>query len=213
MSPSFFPNMLKLPFKTSPKEFEKVVVGNAEIGELELPKYGDLSPNERIFIKQQTANTPDIRNSAVKMARTIATKSSKRLIDVYNALTRGDSEFLGDYLEEFVAFQELLDENSRTRNLVLATAILKFRVINDWDLENTQDANQIHPQLVAAFADFARNEESGWSEATEATVEDLGNLTNPTENQTGEKSSGDVEDTGHKILASTKKISATNQPG
>lgn len=205
--------MLKLPFKTSPKEFEKVTVGNPEIGEIELPKYGDLTPNERIFIKSFALD--DIRMSAVKLANTIAAKSGLKTIEIYNALTRGDSQFLGSHLEDFVLFQELMDETSRKRNFILATAVIK-RIVPDWDLENTQDANQIHPQLVTAIADFARSEESGWAEASEAaevTEEDLGNSTNPVESQTGEKSSGDVEDTGLKKADSTKKALATSQSG
>ncbi|HYX18628.1 MAG TPA: hypothetical protein VE944_30535, partial [Nostoc sp.] len=87
--------MLRLPFKTSPKEFEKVTVGNVEIGELELPKYGDISPNERLFIK--AANLADIRIAAVKLAKDIAIKSDKKVIEIYNALTQGDSDSLQDF--------------------------------------------------------------------------------------------------------------------
>ncbi|MCC5640352.1 hypothetical protein LC593_31870 [Nostoc sp. CHAB 5844] len=205
--------MIKLPFKTSPKEFEKVVVGNAEIGELELPKYGDISPNERIFMKQETANISDPRNTAVKLARTIATKSNQRMIDVYNAFVSGDSKSLGDYLEEFVQFQDLLEESSKQRNLVLATAIIK-RLVPDWELENTGDANQIHPQLVQAVADFGRKEESGWQEPEAVSEEEqLGNSTTNTLVQTGAKSTGDVEDTGRKKKDSVAATSETSQPG
>ncbi|MBD2771164.1 hypothetical protein [Iningainema tapete] len=205
--------MLKLPFKTSPKEFDKVAVGHESIGELELPKYGDLSPNERIFIKENSDNIPDIRNSAVKMARTIATKSGKKMLDVYNALTMGDSEFLGDYLEEFVSFQELLEENSRQRNLLMATAIIKFRLCGDWGLENTFDATQIHPQLVDALATFARNEEAGWKDAEPTTEDDLGNSTIPQENQTGERSTGELGATSPTSKGFAPVASDISQPG
>ncbi|MBW4677145.1 MAG: hypothetical protein KME52_25010 [Desmonostoc geniculatum HA4340-LM1] len=202
--------MLKLPFKTSPQEFEKAVVGNSQTGELELPKYGDLSPNERLFIK--TANLADIRLEAVKLAKDIATKSGKTVIEIYNALTQGDSESLADYLEEFVTFQDLLEENSVFRNLVLATAVIR-RLVPDWQLENTGDPTQIHPKLLELIIEFARNEESGWETSTNLiTEEDLGNL--PTQEiPTGEKSTGDVEDTGLKSNGSRKKALVTSQPG
>ncbi|MHC5779707.1 hypothetical protein [Nostoc sp.] len=203
--------MLKLPFKTSPQEFEKVTVGNSQIGELELPKYGDISPNERLFIK--SANLVDIRIAAVKMAKDIATKSGTKVIDIYNALTQGDSDTLADYLEEFVNFQDLMDENSRQRNLVLATVILQ-RLISDWQLENTGDPNQIHPQLLSLVVEFAKKEESGWNETQpQVTDEDLENLTPTPEIQTGEKSTGESEDTGLKNSDSTPEDLATNQPG
>lgn len=204
--------MLKLPFKISPQEFEKVVIGNSQVGELELPKYGDISPNERLFIK--SANLADIRISAVRLAKDIAAKSGKKIIDIYNALTQGDSESLADYLEEFVNFQDLLEENSTARNLVLATAIIQ-RLVPDWQLENTGDPNQIHPQLLALVIEFAKNEESGWvsASATQITEEDLGNSTPTPENPIGEKSIGESEDTGLKNSDSVPEDSETSQPG
>ncbi|MEH1822121.1 MAG: hypothetical protein V7L31_24105 [Nostoc sp.] len=203
--------MLKLPFKTSPQEFEKATVGNAEIGELELPKYGDISPNERLFIK--AANLTDIRIAAVKLAKDIAVKSGNKVIDIYNALTQGDSESLAEYLEEFVTFQDLLEENSSARNLVLATAVIQ-RLVPDWKLENTGDPNQIHPQLLNLVIEFAKNEEAGWpTEAASIAEEDLGNSTPTQEIPTGQKSTGDAEDTGRKKKDSAKQDLATSQPG
>ncbi|WP_375494905.1 hypothetical protein [uncultured Nostoc sp.] len=205
-------DMLKLPFKTSPQEFEKVTIGNSQIGELELPKYGDISPNERLFIK--AANLADIRIAAVKLAKDIATKSGKKVIDIYNALTQGDSESLADYLEEFVSFQNLMDENSVARNLVLATLVIR-RLVADWQVENTGDPNQVHPQLLAQIVEFAKNEEAGWpAAATPITEVDLGNSTPTTpEIPTGEKSIGDAEDTGRVSSDSTPEDLATSQPG
>jgi hypothetical protein len=203
--------MLKLPFKTSPKEFELAIIGNDIVGILELPKYGDISPNERLFIK--AANLTDIRITAVKLAKDIAVKSGKQTIDIYNALTQGDSESLAEYLEEFVTFQDLIDETASARNLVLATAVIK-RLVPDWKLENTGDPNQIHPQLLSLVIEFAKNEEAGWpTELAPVTEEDLGNSTPNPEIQTGEKSSGESEDTGHKKNGSKQKALATSQPG
>ncbi|MFB2769808.1 hypothetical protein ACE1AT_11045 [Pelatocladus sp. BLCC-F211] len=206
--------MPKLPFKTLPKEFEKTIVGNADIGELEIPKYGDLSPNERIFIKENTVSIPDVRSSAVRLAKTIASKSGKKVIEIYNAIVTNDVEFLADSLEELLEFQKLSEESSRQRNLVMATAIIKFRLQPEWDFEDTSDANQIHPLLVDAIAQFARNEESGWveSESVEVTEEDLGNSTTD-ESQIGQKSTGESEDTGRKKKGSAKEDSETSQPG
>ncbi|QKQ75628.1 hypothetical protein [Nostoc sp. TCL240-02] len=204
--------MLKLPFKTTPKEFEKVTIGNPEIGELELPKYGDISPNERLFIK--AANLTDIRIAAVKLAKDIATKSGNKVIDIYNALTQGDSESLAEYLEEFVTFQDLLEEDSSAHNLVLATAVIQ-RLVPDWKLENTGNPNQIHPQLLSLVIEFAKNEEAGWptEAATPITEEELGNSLTTPEIQTGEKSSGESAATGRKKKDSAKEDLATSQPG
>lgn len=203
--------MLKLPFKTSPQEFEKVTIGNSQIGELELPKYGDISPNERLFIK--ASNLADIRIAAVKLAKDIATKSGKKVIDIYNALTQGDSESLADYLEEFVGFQDLMDEDSVARNLVLATLVIR-RLVADWQVENTGDPNQVHPQLLAEIVEFAKKEEAGWpAAATPITEEDLGNSTPNPEIPIGEKFTGESEDIGLKNEDSIPEDLETSQPG
>lgn len=203
--------MLKLPFKTSPKEFELAIIGNDIVGILELPKYGDISPNERLFIK--AANLTDIRIAAVKLAKDIAVKSGNKVIDIYNALTQGDSESLAEYLEEFVTFQDLMDETASVRNLVLATAVIQ-RLVPDWKLENTGDPNQIHPQLLTLIIEFAKNEEAGWpTVATPITEEDLGNSTPNQEILTGEKSIGESAATGRKKKDLVKEDLATSQPG
>lgn len=207
--------MLRLPYKTTPKEFEKVTIGNDKIGELEISKLSDLSPNERTLIKQLSKDLPDLRKLAVKLAQDIATKSGKKLLDVYNALTSGDAEALGEYLEEFVAFQDAMDENSRKKALVMATAIIKMRICLDWTIENTGNADEIHPKLVELIAEFARNEESGWTTSTEPlTEDDLGkSSTEITQNLTGEKSFGELEAIGAMTVDSTEKTLDSSQPG
>lgn len=188
--------MLKLPFKVSPKATETYILGDEEIGVLEVKRLNDLSPNERIYIREETKPYPDLRSSAVRMAKQIAAKSGQKLIDVYNALTSGNTEELGEYLEEFIEFQDLMDKVTLHRRLVTATAILKYRVLPDWELANTNDANQIHPKLVTAVADFAQKEESGWiAESTPMTEEDLGKQQIPPI-PTGEKSTGELITTG-----------------
>lgn len=119
-------------------------------------------------------NHPDIRSEAVRMAKLISAKSGMKLLETYNALTQGSTEILGDYLEEFIHFQDVMEKSSQHRRLVLATAMLKFRLVPEWEMENTGDANLIHPKLVEAIADFAQKEESGWAIPEPVTEEELG---------------------------------------
>ena len=165
--------MIRLPFKTAPQGFEKITVGNPEIGELEIPKMGDLSPNER-----QMKDYPDARKLTATMAVDIAKSSGMKSAEVYQALISSDYGMLSEHLEKFVEFEEAYSQVARHRTLVTATAILKFRIVPEWEIENTQDENQIHFLLVKAIAKFATNEESGWLEpqTVELTEEDLGKL-------------------------------------
>jgi hypothetical protein len=207
--------MLRLPYKTAPKESEKVTIGNSEIGELEISKLGDLSPNERTLIKQLSKDLPDLRQLAVRLAKDIATKSGKKLLEVYNALTSGDAEALGEYLEEFISFQDAMDANTTNRSLIMATAIIKMRVCLDWTIEDTGNADEIHPKLIELIAEFGRNEESGWVTSTEpVTEDDLGKSSMEiAQNPTGEKSSGAAESTGETTSDLPQPILDSSQPG
>lgn len=168
---------MKLPFVVEPKAVETVPVGNEAIGILNIPKLSDLTPVERRFLKQ--CNLTNVRQEAVKLSSEIATQEGLRLTDVFNALVTGDSETLVNHIGALIAFQNLTEEAAEQRLLVLATAILRFRVMRpeDWTIENTIDTDLIHPDLVKEVALFAQKEESGWAEEAPTeppTDEDLG---------------------------------------
>ena len=196
---------MKLPFITKPKSPETLRIGNNDIGVLEIPKLGDLSINERIWIKEQLKNVPDIRKSAAQLAQAIAVKSNITQVEVYDALVSGNTVILQEHLEEVMTFQTLMGEVASARSLMYATAILLFRLAPEWTSEDTGDANQIHPALVAEVATFAFREESQWAKTDEdeavepevTTDEDLGKLsTPPKRSRSGAKSTGESVDTG-----------------
>jgi hypothetical protein len=67
--------MRKLPFVIAPKaEPIKVTVGNEEIGTLELPRINDLSPSDRLFIREASKDLPNLQREAVKIAKSIKTQ-------------------------------------------------------------------------------------------------------------------------------------------
>lgn len=169
--------MSGLPFITAPKAFESVEVGSANCGVLAIKKLKGLSVNERKYLKELTKDLPDLRKEAVRMAKTIAAEMGTKLVEVYSALTAGDTEYLSDHLEAVLEFQDKMEQVTEQRIPALATTIIKFRIDPAWAIEDTGNADTIHPELVAAIAEFASNEESGWAqpEAAEVTEEDLGN--------------------------------------
>jgi hypothetical protein len=172
--------MLKLPFVTEPQGHEVVKVGSPEMGELEIPKFGTLSLNERLYLKKLTKEIPDLRYEAVKMSKAIAAESGSRVVDIYNALTTSNTAVLSEHLDKVLEFQDKLDEITTMRGSALATVIIAFRLVPDWTLAHTGDANLIHPDLVQAVAEFAAQEEQGWAEAPAeaqqpSTDEELGN--------------------------------------
>jgi len=210
----------RLPFKTTPQEYEKVVVGDSNIGEIEFPKYWDLTPNERIFIKDNTADIPDVRAIALEIASEIAGKSAIPLGQAFQLLFDGNVDALSSHIPEVLKFQDLATENPKQRSYVTATALIKFRLgLDDWTIENTQDITQIHPKLVKEIAEFAQNEERGWrkdEEETksepEAATGEAGNPQTPQPIQTGEQSSGESSTTGPTTPDSIPQTLDSSQP-
>jgi hypothetical protein len=156
---------VKLPFDVEPKAQPiQERVGNEDIGILKLPRINDLSPADRLFIRNTSKTMPNIQREAVKMAKAIAASAGMKLVEAYEALVGGDTEVLGEYLEEILAFQDLVEEVSAQRPQIMATAMLR-RVVPDWTLEQTQTLSS---GLIQSLAEFANKEEHGWEVATEA---------------------------------------------
>lgn len=162
---------MKLPFKSEPKPYELVQVGDTEIGILEIPKLGSLSPNESLYISKHTAHLPDIRMMAVDLAEAIAAKSNIPTNEAYDALIAGDSAMLGIHIREFAEFQQMLEKRRVENTIALATAVLRYRINPEWDLSHTGDSSLIHPKLVEEIANFANNERSGWIKQEESEPE------------------------------------------
>jgi|GEM_PF-2991121 len=208
--------MSKLPFKSVPKPVT-VLVGDEEIGILEFPKLYDLTPNERLFIKDFLKDEPDIRLEGVKLAKAIAASTKKTVGSVYVALTTGDTETLGEHLEELINFQEKMEKSGEKRILATVTALIKFRILPEWEIYDTDNPEQLPPKLRSKIYEFSQKESSGWSddETIELTDEDLGKSQTVllTENQTGENSTGDLESSAPTRKDSTKKTLVSSPAG
>lgn len=207
---------MPLPFVTKPKAFDLVKVGNAEIGELEIPKLGDLSVNEKLFIKECLKGCPDLQQLAAGLAQKIAKQTGQKLVDVYNALTSGDTEFLGEHLGEALEFNKQFTDYTDIRRSAVATAVLR-RIAPEWTIEQTGNPLELHPGLLNQIAEFGYNEELGWPEKQESepvSEETLGKLpegNTETKSRTGKKSTGSVSDTGPTIEDSQPSILEVNQ--
>lgn len=172
--------MSKLPFVVEPKPVTTVRVGNDEVGILEIKKLNDLSPNERRWIREETKNLPDIRKEIIKLAQAIATKTEEPLLDVYDALANFFNYGKGaealtldaDDLEQVIKLQDSMGLTSEQRQVVYATAITKFRLDADWSIEDTGNADLVHPELAAAIAAFGFQEEAHWPQPAEETEEE-----------------------------------------
>lgn len=167
---------MKLPFKVQPKP-EIVPVGDESTGILDVPKYGDLSVNERIFIDSATEDLPDLRTTAVKIAQAISQETGQPLLETFNALTRGNADALGDHVDKLIDFQAQMEKDNRIRPLILATIMIRrLPGMEEWSVDDCKDASVISPRLVNLLAEMAQKELSGWRDAEPVTEEELGKL-------------------------------------
>lgn len=207
---------LKLPFKQSPKP-TTVPIGDREVGILEFPKLYDLTPNERLFIKEAMKDIPDVRFEGVKLAKEFAAASGTTVAKMYAALTTGDAETLSEHLEAMLHFQERMEKSGEKRITATVTALIKYRIFPEWSETDTDDVEQLPPKLKSRIYEFSQKESSGWSDEppSELTDEDLGKSpTAPTiASQTGETSTGDSENSVPTKPASTKKTLAASPVG
>lgn len=231
--------MSLLPFVVAPqKKYEKVKVGNPDLGILEIEKYGGLSFAEQRYIKAQKLF--NYRNELASLARRIAQATQgdwayiNNRINAYlfggvitgdileiNGEDRGKivalkedegakiatiehdggaiedveisdkdgnfnesielitPEFYSSWYPEIKELEDAYIASFALKNAVYATAIIKYRLTEDWSVEQTNDPKLINPELVLELAAFAYKEQNGWADEeeikpTEATAEELG---------------------------------------
>lgn len=208
--------MLKLPFKSQPKP-TTVLVGDEEVGILEFPKLYDLTPNERLFIKEALKDEPDAQLEAVKLARKIAATNGMPIKDMFAAVMNGDEEAIAEHIEELVIVQQKMQEVGPKRQVATVTAVIKYRTLPDWTIEETIKLQEVSPKLVTQVYEFSQKEASGWSDEPpqQLTEEDLGKSQKALliESQIGETSTGDLESSAPTKSASTKKTLVASPAG
>lgn len=138
---------MMLPFETAPQDVETVVLGTPETGTLRVKKYKKLGLSEYLLLKRYTKDLPDLQLEAVKLAEAIASKTGKRVIDVFNSLTSGDTSSLGDNLKEVLMLRQLMDSDNLARVPALATVILKYRVFPPVIKEARSKADELRVRL------------------------------------------------------------------
>lgn len=159
---------MRLPFKVEPKP-KLISVGTEETGILEIPRLGDLTVLERIFIQENTQQ--DANTAILKLAKAIASATSQPTFRIYRAITDGDLEVIGEYLEEFREVRKQTNLITSEQQIVRATTIIKYRLAPEWTLEDSRNPDLISPGLLKAVAEFGLNEENGWVEPEPITEE------------------------------------------
>lgn len=155
--------MNSLPFLTEPKN-QMVQVGTKETGIIELPRYNGLTVAELLFVEKHTAQLPDIRQEAAKLAIETAQAHNVSPLVIYNALLSNNVAVIGQsHLQQAIEFQQLVERVTPATKVAEVTACIRYRLEPDWTVEDTQ---QMNPQLREAISAFLSKEANGWDTTT-----------------------------------------------
>lgn len=158
--------MVKLPFKTEPKE-ETREVGNEDIGVLEFPVHNDLTVREQAFINDKLASNSTfleiarIANKVAKDAK-IQPVAAHRFITkcvTFQMLGKGEFDTKEDNLRikfarEIEGLGAYLLKTQWERQLVTVTALIRYRLEGMEDFE-VDDAREMSQQLLTEIYAFA----------------------------------------------------------
>jgi hypothetical protein len=161
--------MAKLPFVVEPRRkpiLEKI--GSESSGVIEVERRGYLTTGEKAFV-QQVQQFDNGTTEIVTVSRRVARKYSLGMDRAYNivigiisgaASASEDPELVSKIEEEFAedmtAVVKGLAAGQVREDLVLAACILKYRVDNDFSIE---EINSVHPDIIEGLAALYRDED------------------------------------------------------
>ena len=150
-----------LPFLVKPASENLVEIGDNLCGIVQLPRYDDTTPNERIFIEEKEKELPNAENLLIKLVNTIATKTGTPIEDVWEQVRNNDAVQLmkGD-MEGLMALRKVQADNAGIKRLIYAAAMLLFRCpeCKDWTLEDVANPKLVPPRLLRYLEEFCLKE-------------------------------------------------------
>lgn len=158
--------MSKLPFVVQPRlKPRKDIIGNDEVGKIEIERKGYLTVAEKAFINSQL--TGDTTASLfIKLTRKVSTELKMDMNDAYTLISevmQGDIEsdqhrqIAEDFKEDIMDLVKEMTSLERIRVLTCVYCLLLYRVNPDLDPEAI---DEMHPDLVDMIMEFYQEEES-----------------------------------------------------
>jgi hypothetical protein len=185
--------MAVLPFVVQPrKNTEKVLIGNEEVGIIEIERKGYLTVAEKSFVESVTQGSDGV-SSMVFLANKIASANKTTPEKAYAAITNAMSGETGtklanvviqNYAEELAEVTSKLSESMQRRQIAAATVLLKTRVASDWAIEDTMD---LDPELLAEIASLYDQEEQRIPVAKKTPQEEAEEVVGKSKEENGDK--------------------------
>lgn len=162
-----------LPYKRKPVDAEKHEVGydkktsasKVDYGSIEIPKYYSLTEKEVRFVeeKREEFQVSNFLIEGAKLAVKISQEKGTDLKIAFEQIQAMDYSAIGEDLPEVLRLANKVRNDNLLEQKFCAFAILKFRLGLEIELDDLDDTEFIHPQLVKDVAWFYARERDNWA--------------------------------------------------
>ena len=150
-----------LPFVTKPVKQDLVIIGDERSGTIALPRYDDITPNEKMFIDNELKELPDTEQMLIKLVNNNAEKTGTPVEEVWESVRNNDATKLmkGD-MEGLMALRRVQEENAAIKRLIYATAMLKYRCSEcaEWTIKDVGNPDLVTPRMLRYLEIFCIKE-------------------------------------------------------
>ena len=150
-----------LPFLVNPARENLVEIGDAVCGIIQLPRYDDITPNEKMFIDEKIKELPDTEALLIKLVSNTSKETGTSLKEVWELIRNNDATSLmeGD-MEGLMALRRVQAETAGLKRLIYASAMLLFRCpeCKGWTMEDVKNPDTVPPRLLRYLEEFCIKE-------------------------------------------------------
>lgn len=150
-----------LPFVTKPVKQDLVIIGDERSGTIALPRYDDITPNEKMFIDNEVKELPDTEQMLIKLVNNISEKTGTPVEEVWDSVRNNDATKLmkGD-MEGLMGLRRVQEENAGIKRLIYATAMLRFRCTEcaEWTIKDVGNPDLVPTRLLRHLEIFCIKE-------------------------------------------------------
>jgi hypothetical protein len=140
-----------LPFLSKPAKQDLVIIGDEKSGTIALPRYDDITPNEKMFIDNEIKELPDTEQMLIKLVNTISEKTGTPVEDVWESVRNNDAIKLmkGD-MEGLMALRRVQEENAGIKRIIYAAAMLIYRCppCAEWTIKEVGNPDLVPNRLL-----------------------------------------------------------------
>ena len=155
----------KLPYIVAPQEEVLVDLGDTVTGIIKLPRYDDITPNEKTFVDNNMKNLPVVNKFLIKLVDNISKNTGKTKEEIWQLVQENKVvDLMFSDMEGFMELRQVQDEVSAIEKVIKASAILIYRcpACKDWTIKDVSDSSLVHPKMLRYLEEFYNKEQNGW---------------------------------------------------